>query len=350
MYNLKLELPSQVQASLNEEDCKAWMDAYNKAIKGVDEPTPNDIMAARKAAWYSVKDAPSSFSFCIKAAADSVDKTGEVMSVDTVKRRLDSFIEYGGNINWNHQNYNIGVVWGWEPIRFESEHGEMVDGVQVWGNLFGGDLVYDEARKRFTEGMNSLSIGGEADNMRFVCDEKGCYTKRDVRQLLEISLTSHPANKDATLVWYNKDASFTKSADSFRLSVSEYTIHKSESECPILMMRKELRARGLDAHARKGGCFIKCSEDGMDNVAGIVKSAGYNLFGVAIMDGKGMGLYVHDHDSFVKSKFKRAYSEGWVDKDGVVSDTMPESFFKSLYRKGVICKDCGIYRIQYIPN
>lgn len=346
MYESRFELPSQVQASLNEDDCKEWMEAYNKAIKGADNPTPKDIMAARRAAWFSVKDAPSSFSFCIKAAADSVDITGEVMTVDTVKKRLDSFIEYGGNINWDHQNYNIGVVWGWEPIRFESEHGDMVDGVQVWGNLFGGDLVYDEARKRFTEGMNSLSIGGEADNKRFVCDEKGCYTKRDVRQLLEISLTSHPANKDATLVWYNKDASFTKSSDGLRLSISEYTIHKSETECPILMMKKQLRALGLDAHARKGGCFIKCSSDDVDDVQDAVRGAGFDLLTPAI-DDLGQGLYVHDYESFVKSKFKQAYSNGWVDKDGIVTDSVPKSFFKSLYSKGVICRDCGIYRIRY---
>jgi hypothetical protein len=31
MYNSIFELPTQVLASLNEEDCKVWMDAYNKA-------------------------------------------------------------------------------------------------------------------------------------------------------------------------------------------------------------------------------------------------------------------------------------------------------------------------------
>lgn len=343
MYNSKLELPSQVQASLNDEDCKTWMDNYNKAMGKVKDPTPNDIMAARKAAWFSVKDAPSSFSFCIKAAADSVDITGEVMSVDAVKKRLDSFIEYGGNINWDHQNYNIGVVWGWEPIRFESEHGEMVDGVQVWGNLFGGDLVYDEARKRFTEGMNNLSIGGEAENKRFVCDEKGCYTKRDVRQLLEISLTSHPANKDATLVWYNKDASFTKSADEFRLSVSEYTIHKSESECPILQMRKAFREMGLDAHARRDGCFVKCADAGVVRKA--MKESGF--IASPSVDGGDVGVFVYDAESYAKSKFRQAFSEGWMDEDGVFTDSMPKSFFKSLYDAGLVFEDCGIFRFHH---
>lgn len=339
MYKSIYEAPTQVVASLSKEDCEKWVDAFNKAIEKVKEPTQQDILAARRAAWFSVKDAPSSFSFYIKAAVDSVDVTGEIMSIDSVKERIDKFIGYGGNINDDHGNYNIGVVWGWEPIKVETKDGE-ADGVGVWGNLFGGDLVYDNARKSFVDGMNNLSIAGEANNRRFICDNKGCYTKRDVRQLLEISLTTHPANKDATLIWYNKDASFTKSDNSFNLSVSEYTIHKSERECPILQMKSKFIKSGFNAHARQNGCFI--ATDNAEPIRKAINEMGYYAVPSADETLDTSGVFAYEPNALAKESFKTGYSNGWIFEDGSLSDDIPKSFFKSLYNKGlIVCQDDG---------
>ena len=252
MYQSIWELPTIVLNSLNEEDCMKWMTAYNAC-----QPKSNDeARKAKRKAWHSVAKAPSSFSFEIIASTDTIDRAKDIIDLDSTKKHMDSFIDYGGNIQNDHHNYTVGTIWDWKPCKVKDDRGNEVEGIIAYGNLFGGDLVYDNIRKSFINGMNKLSIAGEAAPGKYQCDERGCYTRRNVQQLLEISLCVEPMNKYCTLVDFNKDAAIKKSASAFNLKIQEYTLHKDASSCPVMSLKKSLCAIGYDAHAREDGVHI----------------------------------------------------------------------------------------------
>ena len=329
--------PSQVLSSLNDEDAKAWVEEFNKAIPK-ENPSLNDVMAARRHAWFSVKDRPSSFSFCIKASVEEIDKQKEIITVDSIKKHMDSFLSYGGNINADHGNYNVGCVWGWDPVTVKGK-----PGVQIWGNLFGGDQVYDKVRKAFVDGMNSVSIAGEATPGKFTCDDNGCYSRRDMTQIMEISLTRRPVNTNATMIWYNNGASITKSEETgLTMDVDEYIIHKSESECPILALKKSLRDAGFDAHARREGCFIPDSS--IDTFLSAIK-AGVSC--EAQFDPKldTWGIFVPTRESRIRKAFDKLYSHDMIDMEGVLKSMIPESTFRSLWEGGLIEDEGDRFRL-----
>ena len=252
MYQSIWELPTIVLNSLNEEDATKWMTAYNEC-----NPQNNDeARKAKRKAWHSVAKAPSSFSFEIIASTDTIDRAKDIIDLDSTKKHMDSFIDYGGNIQNDHHNYTVGTIWDWKPCKVKDDRGNEVEGIIAYGNLFGGDLVYDNIRKSFVNGMNKLSIAGEAAPGKYQCDERGCYTRRNVQQLLEISLCVEPMNKYCTLVDYNKGAAIKKSASAFNLRIQEYTLHKDSAACPIMSLKKSLTAIGYDAHAREDGVHI----------------------------------------------------------------------------------------------
>lgn len=263
------ELPSQVTSSLSAADCEKWRDVYNQC----DPHSEEDVKKAKKAAWKACKDLPSSFSFEIVASTETIDKSKEIIDLDSIKKTLDSFIDYGGNVQLDHRNYTVGTIWDWKPATIETEEGK-VPGVVAYGNLFGGDFVYDTVRKHFVNGMNSLSIGGEATHGNYQCDDKGCYTKKDLKQLMEISVCTEPMNKYSKMIWYNKGASLTKSASATNFRLQQYSIHKDETNCPLLSLRKSLRSIGYDAHAKIDGVHIAMPEDEYIQTKPLFKSHG----------------------------------------------------------------------------
>ena len=184
------ELPSQVRASLDDRDCEVWMNTYNAHAPTTD----SDAAAARKAAWSACRELPSSFSFKATGSVDAVDDQREILDLESIKTHMDSFIEFGGPLVYDHGNYTVGVVTDWEPEVIEGKNG-----VAIYGNLFGGAEVYDKMRKAFIRGKNSVSVAGEADHGKYTCDRNGCYSRRNVRQILEISLCGTPSNKYAKM-------------------------------------------------------------------------------------------------------------------------------------------------------
>ena len=329
------ELPSQVTASLDEDDAKICMDTYNS----LDPRTKEEVKAAKKYAWHACANLPSSFSFRIKASMDAVDKDREIIDLNSIKEHIDSYIDYGGNIQWEHGDYQVGVAWDWEPINY---HG--MDGIEVYGNIFGGDSVYDEMRKAFTQGKNSLSVAGEADKGKYQCDDRGCYIRRDVKQLMEISLCAVPANKHCTLSWYNESAKLTKSDNGIYsppMSIEEYEIHKSYHECPHLALRRSLRKAGFDAHATEAGVIVSMTEDSFR------KSFRWfdenNLSAVWLGD----AVLLNDRRYLAELSFKKGVSEGWMDRDGKVNWKITKSDLGLLKERDVLVKgDDGIYYLK----
>ena len=169
MYSSIFDLPSQVLSSLDPTDAETWMNVYNSS----NPQTADEARNAKKLAWYACMKLPSSFSFTIIASTDTIDKAKDIIDLDSIKAHMDSFIDYGGNIQNDHGNYNVGVIWAWRPIKVKDGDKE-VDAIEVNGNLFGGDLVYDNVRKAFVEGgLNNLSVAGEAAKGIYQCDERG---------------------------------------------------------------------------------------------------------------------------------------------------------------------------------
>lgn len=326
MYTSIMELPTQVTMSLDEDDAKAWMDAYNKE----DPKTEEDTFKARKAAWKACKDLPSSFSFCAIASVEDIDRDGEIISVESVLKHAEDYIRSGGNINNDHTNYCVGTCWDIEPYECEGK-----PAVKMWGNVFGGDEVYDNARKAFVKGINNVSIAGEADKGRFLCDNKGCYVKRDVRQLLEISLCRVPANRHATMIWFNEDSRLEKSADDFRLNVESYTLHRDYTTCPILGLRKSLREAGIDAHAEENGVFVAMSPEEYSMRAPMFKSIDLCSY----YDGEQGGAILNRREALLERIFKSGFDNGYLDEDGDLTTHINKAQFVEMHRNGLIAED-----------
>ena len=334
MYQTIYELPSQVRSSLDEKDQKVFLDAYNEMAPQTEAETKK----AMKKAWRACKDLPSSFSFNIIATVEDVDRDRDIIDVESVRKHMDSFIDYGGNIQDDHSNYQLGLIWDWNPIEVEG-----MPGVEVWDNLFGGAAVYDHARKAFVKGTNNLSIAGEANRGRFQCDERGCYTRRDVKQLLEISLCKVPANKHCTLKWYNKDAKFTKSADEgLRLNVSSYNLHRDRDNCPIHMLKRDLCAIGYDAHARPDGAFVAMDKDEYNRTAPIAKSHGIAA------QWTGDGALFRERDKAIEKSFRVFHSTGALDDEGYLTEKATLSQFTDLYDQGILALRNGRWALEHV--
>lgn len=330
MYNTIYELPSQVLSSLDKKDATVWMEKYNS----LNPQTEKEVKNAKKEAWRACKNLPSSFSFKIKASVDAIDKDREIIDLESVKKHMDSYMDYGGNIQYEHGGYHVGCCWDWEPFTKDG-----MKGIYVWGNLFGGDQVYDDMRQHFVKGRNSLSVAGEADKGRYQCDERGCYVRRDVKQLLEISLCTIPANKYCRMEWYNDKASLTKSASvdsDIRMSVEEYEIHKTYNECPVLAFKKSLTDAGYDAHAREDGVFIKMSEKDAERQSPLFRKAGY------CVDWTDDGLLLSPRLEAIKKSFTQLYESKRISPDGCIGDIGPEMFQKML-TSGLLTRKNGMY-------
>jgi len=325
------ELPSQVRNSLSPEDQTFWMESYNKC----DPKSESEVREAYRAAWMKSKDRSSSFSFHAIASVEDWDKDGEKIDVDTLLKSMDRFLESGGPISFNHQNYSVGVCWAYEPFAKDG-----MKGMTIWGNLFGGDDgVYDKVRGMFVKGVNSFSVAGESGGKQYECDNHACGFKRSVSELMEIALCKTPANKHAVTLSYNEKAStsFAKSADTEAiLKFSQLEVHRDESWCPILKLRRSLRESGIDAHAREDGVFIPMSSSTFSKSVGAMRQAGLC---VEWTDG---GALVKDQDTVLEGLFKEGFAKGSVDADGVV-DTSDYLFFAKACDMGLIERRKGQY-------
>ena len=322
MYSSIYDLPSQVRNSLDENDQKVWMDSYNQ----YDPQNPDEAYSAYKKAWHACAELPSSFSFKIKASMDMVDKDREIIDLESIKKHIDDFIRRNGNVQYEHGNYNVGCVYDWMPIKKDG-----VDGIEVYGNLYGGDMVYDNMRKAFIKGYNSMSVAGEADGGKYQCDEKGCYIRRTVKSLMEISLCKVPANKGCTLSWYHEGKPIAKSAsDDYELHIDEYEIHKSYNECPFLRLKKSLSDIGYDAHATVIGVTIPMSQNEFEQTLPYMKSCNLHAIwsdGVAL---------VNDKDYLIELSFKDGVENGYLTPEGRVLKSISREQFEMLADRDVL--------------
>ena len=330
MYSTIYELPSQVRNSLDEADQKKWMGFFNEK----DPKTEAEVKKATRDAWYKCRNLPSSFSFRIKASVDAVDKDKEVITIESVKKHIDAYIDAGGPIQADHSDYQVGVGWGWEPVTVDGR-----EGIELWGNIYGGDNgVFDNTRKAFVEGMNSLSIAGEADLGKMKCDQKGCAIHRSVRQLLEISVCKVPANPFCTLSWYNKDARLKKSSERkpqeyFALGVSEYDIHKSYLECPFLSLKKSLSDAGFVTHATPVGVFVPMTYEEFMRSKPMMKSTGISALW---LNGEAL---LNDKDYLIELTYKDGIKKGYLDPDGRVNEKVTKSQFSDMVERDVLYND-----------
>lgn len=329
MYQNIKEIPTQVISSLNEDDARVWMNKYNESLGAVDDPSEKDILAARRNAWYAVKDSPSSYSFCAKATVEAVDKQKELVDLKSVRDLMDEYIAHAGPMSWDHSNYTIGTVWGWDDI--ETENGP---GIAVWGNLFRGEEpIYKIARRAFARGANKLSVAGDATKEDRTCDsEHGCYVRRKMRQLMEIAVTPHPINTYATLIWKN-ESSLAKSEGSepvgVTLDMSDVMVHRAEDDCPIMRVRNALRKAGVDAHARPQGVFIPGVD--ADSCDALARSAGLRMHPV---EG---GIMIESPEKVLEEEFRKSYRNGEVFYDGwLVKSVITEERFKELWALGLL--------------
>ena len=335
MYNSINELPTQVLNALDEEDAGKWMEAYNS----FDPRTEEDVAVAKRRAWESVRNLPSSFAFDIVATVEDVDSDGELITLDSVKGLMDGYIQRGGVIQDMHGNYNVGVIHGWEDY---TDPKTGYPGILVHGNVFGGsgtNQEYIRARQDFINGKNSLSIGGDATVEGYECDEERCFVRRNMEELMEISLCTVPANPYAKLVWYN-DKAVIKSEGDVSLKVSDIHIHKSYNECRLEAERRSIekgcRDAGLDAVCRvaKDGCRVRLRGQA-EEVAFLADVAKGRY---VAYDRSSQEFIVDSMAHRVEQVFKDCLRKGYIDSDGRVLPSMTIGVFKRMMSDGMLVK------------
>lgn len=331
-YANNYDLPTQVKQALLSDDAQTlWRESYNRCNPQNDD----EAFDAWQKAWWACRDHPSSFSFHAIASVEDFDKDNEIIDIDTLHRSMNRYFKSGAPLQYNHSNYQVGLAWKCEPFTKDG-----MKGLTIWGNLFGGDDgIYDKVRGMFVKGVNSLSVAGESGSKTYVCNEHACGFKRSVSELLEISICKTPANKHAVLISYNDKAAntFAKSADTDTiLKFSQLEVHRDESWCPILKLRKSLRESGIDAHAREDGVFIPMDSTTFSKSVPVMRQAGLC---VEWTDG---GALVKDQDSVLEGLFKEGFAKGSVDADGVV-DTSDYLFFAKACDMGLIERRNGKY-------
>ena len=332
MYEHPFELGVDVRNCYDDEDLVTFMKAYNS----MNAQTYDQHVEAMKHAFRECAELPSSFSFHAIASVNAIDKDREKVTVDSIKKHMDTYLRFGGNINWEHRDLVTGKVWDWAPISVKGR-----PGVQIWGNLYGGRDIYDKVRKSFVEGRNGFSLGGQAPPTGYKCDSDGCYIQREVSALYEISVTANPANPYARTLDYNRGA-LAKSSG-VDLTLETYTIHRDYTTCPIMRVKHELQEDGLKGlHATKDGVVVPIMWT--DSVLRrYIADRGYVL---SKCEG---GVLFQDRGWAVERAFKDLFDRGMITPDGIISDSLTKSEFKDLYSKGLIELD-SLGRARLAPT
>ena len=327
MYSKIEELPTEVRNSFDAEDAKRWMDEYNKLSKDDDTDT------ARIKAWRACMNLPSSFSFKIMASVEDVDAEGELITLDTIRDNLDSYIREGGKVQQAHSNYQIATIWDYEDA-ICPETGK--PGIAVYGNVFGGDgdnIEYTKAREDFKNGQNSLSVGGDASYEGYECNEDQCFVRRNMEELMEISLCHTPANPYAKLIWYN-DKAVVKSKDDVALKVTDVEVHKSYDECSYMAVARMIqKATDTPIAYRTShfGCAVKTEDETglMDVMDSLRLHYDYDI--------KKGEFIVRSLEDELHRVFKKGMKEGWLNPDYTIGDCSAP-YFLSMVDRGLIVK------------
>lgn len=341
------ELPSEVRNSYDADDMQVWMECYNELAGTM------SVQDAYRQAFRQCMTLPSSFSFKIIASVEDVDSDGELITIDTLNENMDSFINEGGKVQQAHSNYQIATIWDYEDYT-DPDTGK--PGIVVYGNVFGGDgsnLEYTRARQDFLDGQNSLSIGADASVEGYECTDDQCYVRRNILELMEISLCKTPANPYAKLVWYNDNA-IIKSAEDTTLKVASVDVHKSYDECSYEKVGKMLAKAGIKGYSvHKDGCHVPSSDAYDANIRKVMDSLHLRYD----YDTVSKEFIVRSVEDEMERVFKRGLKEGWLtneDGDYRVQDSIPMTYFVDCVRKGYvrnkddawylngsILKDCG---------
>ena len=328
------ELPSEVRNSFDTDDMKVWMDEYNRLAKD------NDVWTAYKGAWHACMTLPSSFSFKTMATVEDVDSDGELITLDTVIQNLNSYLREGGKVQQAHSNYQIATIWDYEMTPCPTTG---KPGVAVYGNVFGGrgdNIEYARAREDFIKGQNSLSVGGDASVEGYECTDEQCYVRRNMQELMEISLCEVPANPYAKLIWYN-DKAIVKSKGESTLKVESVDVHKSYNECSYEHVRKLLSKNTSIPFGSKvtiNGLFVTTKDEGglMSVMDSLRLRYDYDL--------KKGGFVVRSIEDEMERVFKKGMKEGWLTKERDeyrIGDGVPAPYFMMMLERGYAVKSIG---------
>jgi len=325
MFSSIDELPTEVKNSLDEDDARTYLETYNS----YDPKTKEEIAEAKKKAWESCKTLPSSFSFDIVASVEDVDSDGELITIDSLKNQMDKFIEQGGVVQSEHGDYRTAVIWDYDDY-VDPETG--YPGILVHGNVFGGrgeNSEYLKARQDFVNGRNSLSIAGDASVEGYECDGERCFVRRNIMQLMEISLVENPANPYAKLIWYN-DKAIVKSKDSTNLKVKTVGIHKSYNECDLELLRKNLK-----------GFRTKLTSQGIEVDSHDIGEVQKRIKGVGIITNLGPCIVVDSKKRVLEDEFKKSFKRGECDENGILTDKVVKGRFVELFNREMIVEKNG---------
>jgi len=153
---------------------------------------------------------PTERTFSMWASVEIRDNHGDFVPISTFKRAMPVFIKRGGPVIDNHTNRAVGHITDYEFSEKELKDGTTKPGMIVSGfihtDYVADDEVWDRIQNGNTEGA---SIGGNAINWTFSCDDSLCERRLDEIQLYEITIASETAkivNPEATITDFNNTA------------------------------------------------------------------------------------------------------------------------------------------------
>jgi signal peptidase I len=327
MYSNISELPTEVKNALDEDDCKIFLEKFNEK----NPQTEEEYRDAMRYAWECCKNLPSSFSFDIIASVEDVDSDGELITIKSLSDQMDKFIEQGGVVQSEHGDYRTAHIWGWDEY---TDPDTGYPGVLVHGNVFGGrgeNSEYAKARQDFLNGKNNLSIAGDASIEGYECDKGRCFVRRNLTQLMEISLVDSPANPYAKMLWYNDKAIVKGNTN---LKVKNVGIHKSYNECDLEMLRKKLS--DFDTKITSKGLIVKdkvsvgISAESVEIVKSKIKTLGQ------LVEVSSDSVVIDTNKRILEREFKKSFDNKECDTDGILTKNVGKGRFTELFNRSLI--------------
>lgn len=146
------------------------------------------------------------------ANVEIVDKQGDIVPTDTLRKAFLSYMSHGGLIMKQHQNQPVGKIIEWSVAKND----EGVDGIHIIGEIFKDGAVADEMWTDVKAGIvKGFSIAGKslARESRINKDTGDTVNILKEIDLNEISIVRDPANPDATIDSFSISKSLKEEGD-----------------------------------------------------------------------------------------------------------------------------------------
>lgn len=128
------------------------------------------------------------------------DNQGDIIPISAFEDIMPLVMERGGVIMDSHSSRHVGKILDWE---IKDKDGNK--GIYLTAEIFSNFEIDDEIWKDILDGrITGFSLGGDAHEVDFDCDEEGCIRRIKDLEIFEWSVVRSPANPEATIDEVNR--------------------------------------------------------------------------------------------------------------------------------------------------